>query len=231
MAQGSQSQTSAHNSTLPVILIILLVLAGLLFGIFYANKYRTRVIEKEDLLLTAVLMEGRHKQIDTFFMLYGWFEIFIKVENFYYNRYQEYAEPAQLDSLLISGIDPTTVLKKIRNDFWNDRLFLDDFIPYDTLKSTFKTAFGMNYINFMAALDSSSFTYKFSIDSRRRSYTIKVMEKKDVTLDNDAKDFFIYKHKSKNPHIRFLDKGKKIALDEFIIKYEEILGKQLDEKE
>ncbi|HPG39845.1 MAG TPA: hypothetical protein PLP19_11745 [bacterium] len=231
MAQPFTGRSSSHKNALPVILIFLMVLSGLLIGIIYANKYRTRIIEKEDMLVTALLMEGRHKQIDTFFSLYAWFETFIKVENFYYNQHQHYAEPARLDSQLISGIDPTTILKKIRNDFWNDRLFLDDFIPYDTLKIHFKKAFGVNYVHFLSALDSSKFRYKFSIDAKHRNYTIKVFEKSDVTLDNDVKDYFIYKHKGQNPHIRFIDKGKKIDLEDFIIKYAEILGRKLDEKE
>lgn len=225
MAQNSSGRLKKQNNLL-VTFIFILLLTGLLAGIHYANKYRARIIEKEDLLLTAVLMEGRHKQIDTFFSLYGWLETFIQVQKFYYNRHQKYAEPSQLDSLLISGIDPTMVLKKIRNDFWNDRLFLDDFIPYDTLKANFKNAFGVNYVHFLSALDSSTFRYKFSTDARHKHYTIIVYEKKDVTMDNDNKDYFIYKHKGKNPHIRFIDKGKKIDLETFIFQYAEILGEK-----
>ncbi len=202
-----------------VYIIIILLFALLFTGIRYGYNSFQKAQKKSELLLTATLIEGRHKVIGPFFSLNAWFGIFNKVENFYYQRYHEYTEPAGLTDELFTAIDPGDVLRKIRTTFWENGLFLDSFVPYDTLKNTMYDKYGRNFRYFLTGLDSNAFKYEFSLSKDKSGYTIKVTELKDVNFDHDTSDYFIYKSDLEKTEIRFYDRGVKKDPDFFIQEY------------
>ncbi|MBN2410606.1 hypothetical protein JXQ31_02865 [candidate division KSB1 bacterium] len=224
----SKYKPYSGRSSGPVYIIIILLFALMFAGIRYGYNSIQKAQQRSKLLLTATLIEGRHKLIGPFFSLYTWFGIFNKVENFYYQRYQEYTGPAGLTDELITAIDPGDVLRKIRTTFWDNGLFLDTFIPYDSLKSTMYNKYGRNFRYFLTGLDSAVFKYEFILGKDKSEYTIKVMELKDINFDHDTRDYFIYKSNSKEPEIRFFDRGKKTDPDLFIQEYSNWIYKDSD---
>ena len=225
----SKYKPYSGKSSVPVFIIIILLFALVFTGIRYGYQSVQKAQKKSDLLLTATLMEGRHQIIDTFFSLYAWFGIFNKVENFYYRRHHEFTGPDDLTEELISATDPGDVLKKIRVKFWDNGLFLDSFIPYDSLKSIMYNKYGRNFRHFLSGLDSTTFKYDFLLSTDKSEYSIKVMELKDINFDLDSSDYFIFKSNPNGPEIRFYDKGKKNDPDFFVQKYSNVLYKMDNE--
>ena len=226
----SKYKPYAGRSSGPVFLIIFLLFALLYTGIRHGYRAYQKERKRSDLLWTATLIEGRHQYIDTYFSLYAWFGIFNKVENFYYQRHREFTGPDGLTNELISATDPGGVLKKIRIKFWDNGIFLDSFIPYDSLKNTMYKKFGRNFRHFLTGLDSTKFKYEFYLSKDKSGYSIKVMELKDVNFDLDTSDYFIFKSNPIEPEIRFYDKGNKIDPDLFVQKYSNLLYKRSEKQ-
>ena len=200
-----------------------LVIFSLFAAIFFIGRFiflfRTDKIEREKLLDKAVLLEGRFRTYGHFFQLFTWFTAVDELEKKYFESFGRYIEPVNLPEHLVVRTDK--IARDMRTFFWNGHIFLDTFIPFDTLKADMAKRFGYNFVDLDRGRDTSLFSFELRLDTLRSRYSVKVSEKQDVNYDGDTGDFFITD--SESPKIRFIDREHKSALDEFETRYAEIL--------
>jgi hypothetical protein len=109
----------------------------------------------------------------------------------------------------------------MRDFFWDGHIFLDTFIPFDTLKSELASRFGYNFTDLDRGRDTTLFLFDFRLDPSRSGYKVTVSEKRDINFDGDRADFFTAG--SETAGIRFVDRENKKDIDFFETRYAEIL--------
>jgi hypothetical protein len=214
------NRTLSHHPR-PILhyLIIISLFTALFFISRFIFLFRSDKIEREKLLDKAVLLEGRFRTFGHFFQLFSWFKAVDELEKKHFESFGHYIESANLPEHLVVRTDK--IARDMRTFFWNGHIFLDTFIPFDTLKADMAQRFGYNFTDLDRGRDTSLFSFEFHLDPSRSRYSVTVSEKKDVNYDGDTDDFFITD--SESPKIRFIDRENKNASDEFETRYAEIL--------
>ncbi len=180
------------------------------------------------MLQSMTVFEGRFKTTGTYTDLFSWFLIFNQIQEHYHNYQGRYLDISEIDKEKIIAIDPSKVVNNVRQTFWDNSVFMDSFVPPDTLKSHLYTIYGKYYADFLSRLDPEYYTTEFKLDKDKSNYEISVFEVKDITLDQDAQDNWVFS--SKDSLFLFHDRGNKLSTDERISAYTDIMFENLDKK-
>ncbi|MBN2001148.1 hypothetical protein JW935_26635 [candidate division KSB1 bacterium] len=203
-----------------VIFIVFLALVAV--GYKIVSDYFKGASQARNLVQEAMIIEGRFKYIGPFMKLKAWIHSIDHLEGKYFEKYGTYTE---LENLKEMRIFPDVIARDIRQEFWDNKLLLDFFIPFEALRDTLKSDFGIAFENYLSGVDSSRWRITFNV--KPSEWDLHIYENSDINMDGDRDDILVYGSSQKDKRVCFKDLATRRDYEAFLTDYSNLLGDRL----